>query len=172
MSSVSTIFVASPTNVPTLLSLALNPSKLSANRIMQAFALRHRLQLPPDYRELILAFISRAHPPFYGVPRSNSEDTMKLKLALVGLFALGGAVLTAGTVSAMPIGLATNADIASNIDQVRLVCNAYGRCWRTPGYAYNYYGGPTIRFGHGGGYRRYGHGQGYGYGHGYGDRRW
>ena len=97
---------------------------------------------------------------------------MKLKLALVGLVALGGAALTAGTASAMPISLATNADIASNIDQVRLVCNAYGRCWRTPGYAYNYYGGPTIRFGHGGGYRRYGHGQGHGYGHGYGDRRW
>jgi hypothetical protein len=52
---------------------------------------------------------------------------MKLKLALVGLVALGGAALTAGTASAMPIGLATNADIASNIDQVRLVCNAYGR---------------------------------------------
>ena len=66
---------------------------------------------------------------------------MKIKLALVGLFALGGAALTAGTASAMPIGLATNADIASNIDQVRLICNAYGRCWRTPGYAYNYYGG-------------------------------
>ena len=97
---------------------------------------------------------------------------MKLKPALVGLFALGGAVLTAGTVSAMPIGLATGAEIASNIDQVRLLCNAYGRCWRTPGYAYNYYGGPTIRFGHGGGYRRYGHGLGHGYDHGYGDRHW
>jgi hypothetical protein len=136
------------------------------------FALRHRLQLRPDYRELILAIISRSHPTSYGVARSNSEDTMKLKPALVGLFALGGAVLTAGTASAMPIGLATDAEIASNIDQVRLLCNAYGRCWRTPGYAYNYYGGPSIRFGHGGGYRRHDHGYGYGHGHGYGDRRW
>jgi hypothetical protein len=36
----------------------------------------------------------------------------------------------------MPIGLATHPDIASNIDQVRLVYNGYGRCWRMPGYAY------------------------------------
>jgi hypothetical protein len=96
---------------------------------------------------------------------------MKLKLALVGLVALGAAALSAGTASAMPIGLTPNADIASNIDQVRLVCNSYGRCWRTPGYAYNYYGGPSIRFGHGGGYRRHGHGYGHDH-HGYGDRRW
>jgi hypothetical protein len=76
---------------------------------------------------------------------------MKLKFALVGLAALGGAALSAGTASAMPIGLATNTDIASNIDQVRLVCNAYGRCWRTPGYNY---GGPVYRpYGYGGWHR-------------------
>jgi hypothetical protein len=77
---------------------------------------------------------------------------MKLKLALAGLAALGGAALSTGTASAMPIGLATNTDIASNIDQVRLVCNGYGRCWRTPGY---YYGGPAYRpYGYGGGWHR------------------
>ncbi|MDB5518315.1 MAG: hypothetical protein JWQ17_5073 [Tardiphaga sp.] len=82
---------------------------------------------------------------------------MKLKFALVGLAALGGAALSAGTASAMPIGLATNTDIASNIDQVRLVCNAYGRCWRTPGY---YYGGPVYRpYGYGGGWHRGWHGR-------------
>jgi hypothetical protein len=97
---------------------------------------------------------------------------VKLKYAVVGLVALGGAALSAGSASAMPIGLATNADIASNIDQVRLVCNAYGRCWRTPGYAYGYYGGPTVPYGHGGGYWRHGRGHRHGDGHGYGHRRW
>ena len=63
---------------------------------------------------------------------------MKLKLALAALIALGGAAVSTGAASAMPIGLATNADIASNVDQVRLVCNGYGRCFRTPGYAYGY----------------------------------
>jgi hypothetical protein len=82
---------------------------------------------------------------------------MKLKFALVGLAALGGAALSAGTASAMPIGLATNTDIASNIDQVRLVCNGYGRCWRTPGY---YYGGPVVvRRGYYGGWHRGWHGR-------------
>ena len=61
---------------------------------------------------------------------------MKLKFALAALAALGGAALSTGAASAMPIGLATNAGIASNIDQVRLVCNGYGRCFHTPGYAY------------------------------------
>lgn len=83
---------------------------------------------------------------------------MKLNHALVGLAALGGAALSAGTASAMPIGLATNPDIASNVEQVRLVCDGYGRCFRTaPRYSYGYYGGPVVRFGYGGGYRRHWH---------------
>jgi hypothetical protein len=103
---------------------------------------------------------------------------MRLKFALA-LAALGGAALTAGTASAMQIGLATNADIATNIDQVRLVCNAYGRCWRVPGHAYGYYGGgPRVPYGYGGGYWRREHdheregGHAYDHEHGYGDRRW
>ncbi|MEH2473789.1 hypothetical protein V1281_005025 [Nitrobacteraceae bacterium AZCC 2161] len=81
---------------------------------------------------------------------THREIIMKLKFALVGLVALGGAALSAGTASAMPIGLATNADIASNIDQVRLVCDRYGRCFRTPGYAYGYgYGRPHYGYGRG-----------------------
>jgi hypothetical protein len=88
---------------------------------------------------------------------------MKLTFALVGLTALGS-LAVAGTASAMPIDLATNADIASNVDQVRLVCDGFGRCFRTPGYGYGY--GP-----------RYGYGYGYGYGGGWhhgwhGGRRW
>jgi hypothetical protein len=78
---------------------------------------------------------------------------VKLTYALVGLAALGGAVLSAGTASAMPIGLATNADIASNVEQVRLVCDGYGRCFRTAPRYYGY-GGPVVRYGYGGGYRR------------------
>jgi hypothetical protein len=79
---------------------------------------------------------------------------MKLKYALVGLAALGGAALSAGTASAMPIGLAGGSNIASNIEQVRLVCDVYGRCFRTAPRFYGY-GGPVVRFGFGGG-RRHG----------------
>ena len=79
------------------------------------------------------------------------ESKVKLTHAVVGLVALGGAALSAGTASAMPIGLATNTDIASNVEQVRLVCDVYGRCFRTGGY---YYGGPVIREGYRGGWHR------------------
>jgi len=96
---------------------------------------------------------------------------VKLIYALIRLAALGGAALLAGTATAMPIGLATNADIASNVEQVRLVCDAYGRCFRTGPRYYRHYGpvvryrhhGPVVRFGYGGGHR---HG---GWHHG---RRW
>jgi hypothetical protein len=52
----------------------------------------------------------------------------------------------------MPIGLAANADNASNVEQVRLVCNGYGRCFRT---GPRYYGwrGPVVRYGYHRGYR-------------------
>ncbi len=83
---------------------------------------------------------------------------MKLTHALVGLAALGAAALTTGAASAMPIGLATTAGQASNIEQVRLVCNQWGRCWHVPGY-YGYGGyGYGPRWGYGGwhhGWRRW-----------------
>jgi hypothetical protein len=72
---------------------------------------------------------------------------MKLKLAFAALAALGAAVLSTGAASAMPIGLATNAGIASGVEQVRLVCDAYGRCFRTPGYAPRYGYGPRVGYG-------------------------
>jgi hypothetical protein len=78
---------------------------------------------------------------------------MKLTHALIGLAALGGAAISAGAASAMPIGLATNSDIAANVEQVRLVCDVYGRCFRTAPRFYGY-GGPVVRFGYGGGWRR------------------
>ena len=87
--------------------------------------------------------------------RMSGESKVKIKYAIIGLAALGGAALSAGTASAMPIGFATNTDIAANVEQVRLVCDVYGRCFRTGGYGYGY-GGPRYygRFGYGGGYRR------------------
>jgi hypothetical protein len=88
---------------------------------------------------------------------------MKLKLALIGLTALGGVALASEAASAMPIGLATNADIASNVEQARWVCGPY-RCWWRPNVygAYGYYAGP-----------RYYHGWGWRHDHGWGWRhRW
>jgi hypothetical protein len=68
---------------------------------------------------------------------------MKLKLtsALVGLAALGGVALPAGTASAMPIAVPAQ---ASNIEQAAYVCNPWGHCWWRPNYGYyrpHYYGG-------------------------------
>jgi hypothetical protein len=72
---------------------------------------------------------------------------MKLKLAVAALAALGGVALSSGTASAaMPNGLPSAANAAGSqaaqVDQVRYVCNAWGRCWWRPNYygAYNYYG--------------------------------
>src|SRR4051812_40940531 len=92
----------------------------------------------------------------------------------------GATVLLASAASAAPLSpAAVGTSAASNIDQVRLVCNSYGRCYRTRGpryvtrdyddgyYAprrsYGYYGGgpaydrgyygggPSIGFSFGGG---------------------
>ena len=63
----------------------------------------------------------------------------------------------------MPIGLATSADIASNVEQVRLVSDGYGRSFRT-GPRYYGYGGPVVRYGYG-----YGGGWHRGWHH---ERRW
>ena len=58
----------------------------------------------------------------------------KIKLLVVAAALCGGLTATAAT--AMPIApVPTNS--AANIEQVRLVCNAFGRCWWRP----NYYGG-------------------------------
>ncbi len=86
---------------------------------------------------------------------------MKLKFALVGLLALGGAALTAGTASAMPI--APLSPIA-NVESVALVCGPNG-CIRTR---------PVVRYG-GYGVRRGYYGVrrgGYAYGVRRGVRRW
>jgi hypothetical protein len=83
----------------------------------------------------------------------------KLRLAVIGLAALGTSVTLSGGVGAMPIGL-PGAHQVSNVEQVRWICNPWGRCWWRPNYyvapAYGYYGyyGYGPRFGYYGGWHR------------------
>lgn len=72
---------------------------------------------------------------------------MKLKLAVAAAAALSAVALAPGIASAaMPNGLPGAAQAAGSpsaqVDQVRYVCNAWGRCWWRPNYygAYGYYG--------------------------------
>ena len=82
----------------------------------------------------------------------------------------GATMLLASAASAAPLSpAAVGTSEASNIDQVRLVCNEYGRCWRTrgPRYVYRgyddgYYGGRSYGY-YGGGPAYYGPGYGRGY---------
>ena len=76
-----------------------------------------------------------------------------MRKSVVALATLAGAsLLTCGAASAFPA--APFGDVVSPIEQVRLVCNEWGRCWRTgPSYYRSGYYAP----------RRYGYGYGYGY---------
>jgi hypothetical protein len=89
---------------------------------------------------------------------------INLKYAAAGLAALAGVALSTGTASAMPNGLPAAAGQLSNIENVVMVCNAWGRCWYRP----NYYVGPAYRYGYAG--PRY-YGGGWAYRRGWG-RRW
>lgn len=64
-----------------------------------------------------------------------------MKTIVLGAFATA---LFASAASAAPLNPASlgSAEVA-NVDQVRLVCNEYGRCYRTrgPRYVQRYYGG-------------------------------
>ena len=99
---------------------------------------------------------------------------MKLKLMIAGLVALGGVAVSTGSASAMPNGLALQggASQSGQVEQVRLVCDEYGRCFRRPNYGYGPrygYRRPGPRYGFGGGYggpRSGGWDRGYGYGGG------
>ncbi len=99
---------------------------------------------------------------------------MNLKLTIAGLVALGGVALSAGTASAMPNGLVAPGGVnqSGQVEQVRLVCDEFGRCWRRPGYGYGPrwgYGRPGPRYGFGG----YGpHRGGWHRGYGHGGGRW
>ena len=69
-------------------------------------------------------------------------NTIKLTLAAATL-----TVGLAASASALPIGKIGTVDVGGiQADQVRLVCNRWGRCWHTRGYGYGY--------GYRGGYRR------------------
>jgi hypothetical protein len=100
----------------------------------------------------------------------NEEFEMKLKLMIAGLVALGGVAASTGSASAMPNGLALQggASQSGQVEQVRLICDEYGRCFRRPNYGYGPrygYGRPGPRYGFGGVYggpRRGGWDRGYG----------
>lgn len=75
-----------------------------------------------------------------------------LKLALAGAFAFGGLAMTQTVAAAAPMvdpGVASAADLGSSVEKARVVCDAWGRCWRTRPryYAPRYYGGPRF-YGH------------------------
>ena len=90
---------------------------------------------------------------------------MKLSSAVLGFAAMGGiALMSAPALAAMPNGLPQAGQIAgepsAHVDQVRMVCNAWGRCWWRPNYyrSYGYYGGPRRFYGpraYGWGHRRH-----------------
>ena len=83
------------------------------------------------------------------------------KLA-VSLFAGAAALVAGSAVQAAPLSPSAPA-LDNGIENVRMVCNDWGRCWREPGRrvfidrsydSYNYYGGPSY------GYRHYHSGPG------------
>lgn len=99
------------------------------------------------------------------------------------LSVLGAATLLSSAASAAPLNPAgTVAPAISSLEQVRLVCDQYGRCYRTRGQRYvqrgydNGYARQSYGY-YGGGQRYYGGGQGY-YGGGpsiglsFGNRGW
>lgn len=63
---------------------------------------------------------------------------MKLKIGLV-VASLFGALAASPAASAMPIAPAPALPQASGVEQVRMVCDPWGRCWWRPNY-YGYYG--------------------------------
>ncbi|MGM4902071.1 hypothetical protein AB8B21_22190 [Tardiphaga sp. 866_E4_N2_1] len=103
-----------------------------------------------------------------------------MKMITLGVFA---AALTASSASAAPLAPAAIASTeVTGIEQVRLVCNEYGRCYRTRGsrYVHRYYGGDGygVRRSYGY-YGRPGYDRGYGYygggpsvGFSFGTRSW
>lgn len=96
-----------------------------------------------------------------------------MKLFLSALAAGGVLALTAGSSSAMPMNSLTGV-AASDLQDVRLVCDRHGRCYQTrPRYrsysAPRAYYAPAPAYGYGYGGPGYGYGgPGYGYGRPYG----
>jgi hypothetical protein len=78
-------------------------------------------------------------------------NKIKVSLAAAALFVGLGA---AGA-SAMPMNNLSGIDVGAKLDQVRMVCDQWGRCWWRPNYysygTYGYYGGSRY-YGRRGGY--------------------
>jgi hypothetical protein len=80
---------------------------------------------------------------------------MNLKIGLVAA-SLFGALVASPAASAMPIGPAPVTPQVSDVEQVRMVCDAWGRCFWRPNY-YGAYGAPAPYYGP----RYYGYGPRY-----------
>jgi hypothetical protein len=86
---------------------------------------------------------------FADVGNPKEEISMKLKMAMVALAALGGVTLSVSSASAMPNGLPQAGQIggpAANIEQARWICNYRHHCWWRPNWrgSYGYYGRPHF----------------------------
>ena len=70
--------------------------------------------------------------------------TRKIGIIAAGLFgAMFGALAALPTASAMPIAPAPATPDVAGVEQVRMVCDVWGRCWWRPNY-YGYYGPGRI----------------------------
>lgn len=104
-------------------------------------------------------------------------------MRIIPLSAFAATAMLASAASAAPLNSTViNSAEFANVDQVRLVCNEYGRCFRTrgPRYVRRYYGGDddyVVRrsYGYYGGpgyYDRGYYGGGPGIGFSFGTRGW
>jgi hypothetical protein len=78
-------------------------------------------------------------------PPDSKQETI-MRNIILGTGAVAAlAALSLSPASAFPV--APLGATASPVEQVRLVCNEWGRCWRTGPryYRYGYYGGPYHR---------------------------
>ncbi|RXT45071.1 hypothetical protein [Bradyrhizobium betae] len=69
---------------------------------------------------------------------------MNFKIGLVAA-SLFGAIMASPAASAMPIAPVPAVPQASDVEQVRMVCDAWGRCFWRPNYGY--YGAPAPYYG-------------------------
>ena len=75
-----------------------------------------------------------------------------VKYAVIAASAFAGIAMASTTASALPMVSHSSGLAATAAEDVRVVCNRFGRCFRT--------GGPRFRGGYGRGYRG-GYGRGY-----------
>jgi hypothetical protein len=85
-----------------------------------------------------------------------------VRKAMLAILAATGAFVTSAA-SAMPLGdISVFSQKNPTVQQARLVCNEYGRCYRTRGYRRGYYDNDNYGYRQNYGYRRnYGYGDNY-----------